>query len=311
MTTTVNRRIHFFDVEALQFDPQDPSISTPADVDALFTHIQSLRYARGTPGGSVLTIWNTEVVATVDHVDPNFITGHFSKVRADRLPGIVSPANGYQRIALGVDEALYEAAHYVYFRNSRILALEYNEHAPHAKIFAEYLGKIAHRAVLPIDHLSLPIKVDPNTVQRLRDMGVVTQVEASIYTTQLQALTLSSGIAQALRATASAVRTNIKASVKLARERPAKERPRGLGAEMKTDVIDLWTETGDVLTSLKVWVEPAGGGSPVPIDFKRDRFSTSLPVLVSNGGIDSGDIYAKIVKYFNDSGMEETATRRV
>jgi len=231
-------------------------------------------------------------------------------MRTKGLPGIVSPA-GFKRMILSGDESLYEASHWVYFRKSRIVAMEFNAHAPQARMFAIYLKKMAQSHNLPIDDVQLIVKVDPDTVERLRRLGPITEIQAAVYSSQAASIRQSGGIAQALRSTAQAMVQSFKAEVTFSRERPAKNRPRGFGREIKEQVIELWTESGDVLTSLKVRAEPPGGGEPVLVDFKRDRFSTRLPVALADGTVSSGDIYASIIKYFEDSQLGATGAAQV
>lgn len=304
MPDTKNRRIHFFDVRATAYDPQDRKAQQAVDVDPLFAKLQTLKYQRGGADSSVVKIWGEEMVGAVDIPTIDFVAGRFSKVRRTGLPGVVSP-QGYRRIRLADDEGLYEASHFVYFRRSRILAMEFNAHAPQARLFSHYLKKLAHVHTLAIDDVELVIKVDPDTIGRLRHLGPITQIQAAVASTQAQALRNTGRVSQALKATAGVMDRSFNAEVTLTRERPRKHSPRGFDDEMKRDVIELWTETGDILTSLKVKAEPVDGGEPVLVDFKRDRFSAQIEVDLVDGTLDSGDLYAKIIKHFGDSGIGE------
>ena len=303
---TKGRTIHFFDVDAHYYDASDRKLTHPADVDALFAKLLSLKHEKGVQDSSIASFWALEALAAVDISSVDFVAGRFMRVRRDALPGLLKGAQ-FMRIKLNDDEFIYETSHFVYFRKSKIIAIEYNQYAPHAKHFAEYLKIISRTHSLQIDDVKLPIKVDPDTVARLMRMGLITEYQASVFSTQADQIRHAGSLATSLRAAAKTLDFDYVASVKFARERPGKNRPRGFGEEFKLEVVELWTETGSFLSSLKVWVEPPGGGKPQMIDFKRDRFSTSLEIaLTDERSVDTGDAYAKIVKYYEDSQIGET-----
>lgn len=302
MTNTRKRRIHFFDLKAIYYDSQDRNKEHVADVDPLFAKLQGLKYQRGGSESAIISIWGDEMLGAVDVPSTDFVAGRFLKMRRTGLPGVVS-ATGYRRVLLVDDEGLYEAAHFVYFRKSRIMAMEFNAYAPQARMFGLYLKRLAQAHHLQIDDLNLEVKVDPDTIARLRALGPITSIQASVASTQASTIRHAGGIAAALRGTAGVFKHAFNAEVVLSRERPRKDAPRGFSQEAKREVIELWTESGEVLTSLKVKVEPEDGGEPQLIDFKRDRFSAQLEIALTEGTLNTGDLFAKIVKYYEDSGI--------
>lgn len=302
MSTTRNRTIHFFDLNAVYYDAQDRKLEHAADVGALFAKLRTLKYSRSSDSG-IVSVWGEDLIATVDVPSPDFIAGRFSKVRTTNLPGLVSEQDGYRRVRLRPGEGLYEASHFVYFPATQVVAMEFNPHAPQGRLFGNYLKQLAAKHNLMIDDVKLVIKIDPNTVARLRSMGVITAIEASVSNSVSAAIRHSGGISQALKGTAAAIKQPYIAHVSFSRERPRREGPRGFTTAVKEEVIELLTESGDILTSLKVKVEPSGGGEPQLIDLKQDRFSVKLPIEVDDGTLSSHDLYAKIVHYYQDSGI--------
>ena len=301
MITTRNRRIHFFDLKAVYYDSQDRKAEHEADVLPLFAKLQTLRYSRASDS-AIVSVWGDDLIASIDVPAPDFIAGRFSKVRTTNLPGLVSE-KGYRRVRLRRGEGLYEPSHFVYFPSTRVMAMEFNVHAPQGRLFGHYLKQLATTHNLMIDDIKLVVKVDPNTIARLRSLGVLTKIEASVSNTVSSAIRHSGGITQALKGAAGAFKQPYIAEIALSRERPRRQGPRGFGPEVKEEVIELMTESGDILTSLKVKVEPPGGGEAIWVDLKQDRFSTSLPIRVEDGTLDSRDLYAQIVKYYQDSGI--------
>ncbi|MVN86858.1 hypothetical protein GO986_08785 [Deinococcus sp. HMF7620] len=297
---TKTRTVHFFEFSAVLRDPTDPSKTTDADLEPLWRNMNRLAPIKGVPNSSFHAFWGSEMVVAIDHNRPNVVLGRSVKLRRDALPGLLS-AGKFRRIMIKADEFLHETSHFAFFKDSRVIAIEYNTHAPNYRYLEKYLNDMANALSMHIDDISLTIKLDKNTVAKLLASGPVTAVEVTAHADDVATLPAGNRLVRALRGVVGDQPTRYKATVNWSRERPAKNRPRGLDDEFKADALALLEASGAIVDALKVTVEPPGGGTPRTIDLKRDRHFAAIDVLLtSERSIDTDDTYAKIIKYYNE-----------
>lgn len=301
--TTKSRTVHFFDLKAIAYDPANPRIQHTANIEPLWRNLARLVPIKGHANTSFHAFYGQEMAVAIDVNDSEKVMGRSAKVRRDALPGIIRSGR-YDRIRLGNDEYLYETSHFVYFKRTQIMAIEYSQHAPGYRFLEKYLGDFAHAMSIAVDQITLEIKLGQNTLNRLMNSGAVTAVEVTVSAEDVATLPPRNKLSQALRGVVQGRADRYKATVIWQRERPTKRGPRGLEDEFKSEAIALLETSKVLLDALKVTVEPAGGGKPRTIDLLKDRFVATLDLnLTPERSIDTDDTYSKIVSHYNDYGL--------
>ena len=107
----------------------------------------------------------------------DFASGQLSRIRYNALPQIEKEGN-VKNLRLGTGDGLYEAAHFVYFLKSNILAMELNIHAPRPETFGKYLvHKLKdHRSVL-LDNIFCNPIIRGDTLDEVLHMGNIAEFE--------------------------------------------------------------------------------------------------------------------------------------
>lgn len=304
------RTVHFFDVEAVLFDPENPKTEHPANIDALWRNLRRLVPLKGHASSSFLAFWGQEMVVAIDHDDDEKVYGRSAKVRRDALPGILK-GGAYGWMKLEDDEYLYETSHFVFFKRTNVMAIEYSQHAPGYKYLEQYLNSLANSLHIKVDQIRLKIKLGQNTVKRLMGPGSVVAVEVAAEASEVATLPSDNRLTRGLRGVVGNDTAGYVATVGWRRERPGKKRPRGLDEAFKADAAGLAEAAKPILDALKVTLEtslPSGKYEQETIDLLKDRFAGKLDlVLTPDRRIDTDDTYAKIVAYYNnyDIGVKQ------
>nr|WP_158679898.1 hypothetical protein [Deinococcus sp. NW-56] len=259
---------------------------------------------KGVPNSSFHEFWGQAMVVAVDLNDDEKVYGRSAKMRRDALPGLLS-AGRFGRIKIGDDDYLHETSHWVFFKRSRTLAIEYNQHAPSYRYLQKYLDDMARALHVPIDDLQVKILLEEDTVQRLMQEGPATVIEVAAHSDEAKLLPRTNSLSRALRGVVEGNRRDqFKATVMWSRERPKKDGVRGLRDSYKEQALELLQSSRDLLETLRVTVEPSLGAKPKKIDLLRDRFVAKIEVeMTPERSVDSDDTYAKIVDHYNNSRL--------
>jgi hypothetical protein len=228
------RSVYFYEVEAFKFDADANKVEVT--IDEVLTLISTLSPDKKDNPNAVRNIGGTDLSCHIIKSNDDVFCGQFGKLNADLPRGVKNST--VVKMTFPEDTDPFEASYFVYFRESKILAMEWSNRAPKHLKFSSYLIDLAHSRSIELNEVDFAFCISKPTVAKIREIGKLTRVKLSVHSSQLDNMG-DSRIISGLKSQKEKIRGDY--HIKLDISPVVKTgKSRGFDAKMKADVINMF-----------------------------------------------------------------------
>lgn len=165
----VKRKIHFFSADFMV-----GLNGQKVDEFKVFEHIKSLGFLdRNAPGESRYMYYKDKRIVMMEcDTKDGKITGKISNVRMSSLPAVECKGSS-RELPIGDDEGIEEPSHFVYFPDTKILAMEYNHYGPRSGMLGAYIGAKGNPLVTSVKFNFLLNREALNKLNSLKEIKLI------------------------------------------------------------------------------------------------------------------------------------------
>lgn len=247
-----------------------------------------------------------DMYVKVDHYDAYIVRGEFAlKRRANLAP--IEMAGALSPLQLAKYEGLAEIRHFVYWRNTSVLGIEYNHYAPGIRRFVDYL---ATQGGDHLAHLEAEMVLGGDAMEQLNALTQTTTVRVRMPASAVQAIPTT---APQLRKSFRTLRQQSPSSSVLTvevqldgrRAKKTRESLGGLMADVKTLLADAGLREQVDVAEVKGY--ETVDGNIQQVDALADRLQTRVPIELEDGTDQTSAqaAYAEIEYAYADLGVED------
>lgn len=296
---TETRNIFYFHVSATHFfkDEEGNRKTEKSTIDSGLKKIMQLDFSDDEQKTAVFKYGSSFIAMKIDTEGDNYFAGQIANVREKAFPKGLRDGKLVSIDFKGTK--LYEPAHFIYLKDSKILVMEYNHFAPRHAAFAWYVQKISKKYGLNATKVDISYETGRETLDRfMRADGHAKSIKIAVpvhsYNTTPQG-SLMEMLDGALESADEERMASIIIEVKFAPVRDAggqthSERERELELQNRRDIAELWNGAGVEFQDFRVDME-----GHQPFDFITDKVKESITVRMTDlGHVDTESIHQEL-----------------